>query len=60
MKEPNKLARLRDAWLIVHAIEDTPQNSERYEFLRRIQRSYRKYGTLTCAMRESLTLASTR
>lgn len=60
MNAPDKIIRIADAKLLVHAIEDTPAGSSRATFLRRIKRSYRQHGTLTEAMRESLTLASTR
>ena len=50
----NKLDRLRDAKLLVEAIQRVNPTSTRHEFLRRIQRSYRRWGTLTPAMREAL------
>ena len=58
MKERDKLDRLRDAKLLVEAIRCVHPTSDRHAFLRRIQRSYRKFGSLTPSMREALTPSS--
>jgi hypothetical protein len=58
MQKPDKLDRLRDAKILVAAIVRHPPESTRHEFVRRIQRSYRKYGTLTEAMRVALSSSS--
>jgi hypothetical protein len=60
MKELDKLARLRDARLLVAAIQDITPGTTRHDFIRRIQRSYRKFGSLTPAMRETLIASSSR
>jgi len=58
MKMTNdNLNRLRDAKLITDAMRNCP-DARRLEFLRRLQRSYRTWGSLTPSMRHALTATS--
>jgi hypothetical protein len=50
----NHIDRLRDAKLLVDAMRRTRQGTQRHDFLLRMQRSFREWGSLTPAMRESL------
>jgi hypothetical protein len=54
-----RIERLRDAKLIVDAIVRHPPDTPRHAFVRRLQKSYREYGSLTEAMRLALTPPST-
>jgi hypothetical protein len=56
MRDGN-LTRLRDAKLLVDAMRAC-DDASRYEFLLRLQRSYRQFGSLTSAMRSSITASS--
>jgi hypothetical protein len=56
MKSANstKHDRLRDAWLLTRALRQCPPASTRREFLLRLRRSFRQFGSLTPAMREAI------
>jgi hypothetical protein len=54
----DRLARIRDAQILLDAFKDTEPGTERHEFLMRIRRSFREWGSLTTAMRASLTASS--
>jgi hypothetical protein len=48
------LTRLRDAKLLIDALRHVEHGSTRHEFLLRLRRSFRAWGSLTPAMREAL------
>jgi hypothetical protein len=54
----DRLARIRDAQILLDAFKDTEPGTDRHEFLLRLRRSFREWGSLTCAMRAALVASS--
>jgi hypothetical protein len=45
---------VHDAWLLNRALRQCPPDTTRHEFVLRLRRSFREWGSLTTAMREAL------
>jgi hypothetical protein len=52
-RRPNRIDTMKDAALIAKALARTPAGPRR-EFVLRLQRSFRQFGSLTPSMRQAL------